>query len=63
MRPKVIVFARSPKAGAAFAAALHLAIVTDLIGQLQQLSLAVDLELDINLGSATRRALQATTHL
>jgi hypothetical protein len=38
-------------------------MVTDLSGQLQQLSLAVDLELDINLGSATRRALQATTHL
>jgi rSAM/selenodomain-associated transferase 1 len=56
MRPKVIVFARVPKAGAvktrlgavmsaASAAGLHLAMVTDLIRQLQQLHPGVDLEL------------------
>ena len=58
MGPKVIVFAKSPKAGAvktrlgavmsaASAAGLHFAMVTDLIGQLQQLHPAVDLELHI----------------
>ena len=56
MRPKLIVFARAPKPGAVktrlktalsadVAAELHIAMVTDLIMQLQQLRPAVDLEL------------------
>jgi hypothetical protein len=56
MRPKLIVFARAPKPGAVktrlktalsadAAAGLHIAMVTDLILQLRQLSPAVDLEL------------------
>lgn len=56
MLPKLIVFARAPRPGAvktrlsaimsaASAAALHLAMVTDLIAQLQRLRPAVDIEL------------------
>jgi rSAM/selenodomain-associated transferase 1 len=56
MRPKLVVFARTPQPGAvktrlsavlsaASAAALHAAMVTDLIAQLQTLRPAVEIEL------------------